>query len=76
MTCNQLGGACDEAFHADTFEKMAEQSRTHAMAMIQKGDKAHLAAMKTMQKLMESPGEMQAWMSRKRKAFDALPHSS
>ena len=24
ITCNQLGGACDLAFHADTFESMAE----------------------------------------------------
>ena len=24
MTCNQLGGACDKEFHADTFERNFE----------------------------------------------------
>jgi hypothetical protein len=27
MTCKQLGGACDQAFHAETFEEMAEKSK-------------------------------------------------
>ena len=25
MTCNQLAGACDMAFHADTWEEMAKK---------------------------------------------------
>ena len=35
MSCKQLGGACDEKFHAETFEKMAELSQKHGMEMFQ-----------------------------------------
>ena len=45
MTCRQLAGACDEEFHAETFEKMGELSRTHAMAMAAQSDQAHIAKM-------------------------------
>ena len=36
MTCKQLGGACDKEFHANTFDEMAEMSKTHGMEMFQK----------------------------------------
>ena len=55
MTCNQLGGACDKEFKANTFEEIAEMSKTHAMEMLQNGDEPHLKAMEEMQKLMQSP---------------------
>ena len=41
MTCKQLGGACEEKFHADTFEEIAELSKNHALEMIEKKDDAH-----------------------------------
>ena len=74
MTCKQLGGACDVEFHADTFERLAEMSRQHGMEMFQKGDQAHLEAMKKMEKLMKSPNEMQLWMEGKKREFDSLPN--
>ena len=73
MTCRQLGGACDLKFHADTFEEMAEQSKKHGMKMFNEGDESHIKAMSNMQKLMQSPGEMQSWFDNKRKEFEALP---
>lgn len=73
MTCKDLGGACDKEFHADTFEDMAQQSKAHAMAMFQQGDKAHLDAMKAMQEQMKSPDAMQKYIDDKRRKFDALP---
>lgn len=73
MTCNQLGGACEEEFHANTFEEMAEMSRKHGMEMFQKGDKTHLDAMAKMKALMQNPVDMKAWMDAKRKEFEALP---
>lgn len=75
MTCKQLGGACDTAFQAHTFEEMAELSKQHSMEMFQKGDAGHLKAMNEMQELMKSPQAMQAWFAAKRKEFDALPES-
>ena len=75
MTCNQLGGACNKEFHAETFEEFAEMSKQHGMEMFQKGDAAHIEAMNKMQELMKSPGEMEKWFESKRKEFEALPES-
>jgi len=72
MTCRQLGGACEQEFHANTFEEMAELSRQHAMEMIQKQDAAHLDAMQKMQELMKNPEEMNRWFESKRKEFESL----
>ena len=35
MTCNQLGGACDKEFQANTFEEISEMSKNHGMEMFQ-----------------------------------------
>jgi len=72
MTCNQLGGACNKEFKANTFEEITKISKNHGMEMFQKGNEPHLNAMKEMQKLMQSPIKMQEWFNNKRKEFDAL----
>ncbi|NER17584.1 DUF1059 domain-containing protein [Spongiivirga citrea] len=72
MTCKQLGGACDATFQAETFEKIAELSKKHAMEMFEKGDADHLKAMEEMKMLMQSPDAMQDWFDNKRRQFDAL----
>ena len=72
MTCQQLAGACDLEFTANTFEEIAEMSKKHAMEMIQKGDQAHLEAMNRMQVIMQNTNGMQEWIEAKRKEFDAL----
>lgn len=73
MTGIQLGGACDEVFHAQTFDEMAQLSKAHAMNMLQAQDAAHLAAMQEMQQRMKNPDEMKGWFTVKRKEFDDLP---
>lgn len=73
MTCRQLGGACDLAFHASTFEEIEALSKNHGMEMFKNGDKAHLAAMQKMKNLMTTPDAMKEWFDDKRKEFEALP---
>jgi predicted small metal-binding protein len=73
MKCNQLGGACDREFHANSFEEIAEMSKQHGMEMFQKNDEAHLNAMREMQALMQNPEAIKAWYESKKKEFDALP---
>lgn len=73
MTCKQLGGACDLAFQANTFEELAEMSQKHGMEMFQKQDQAHLEALGKMSERMQSPQAMTQWMEARRKEFDALP---
>ncbi len=72
MTCKQLGGACDKAFHANSFEEIAEMSKQHGMEMFQKSDEAHLKAMEDMKELMKNPDAMKEWFETKRKEFDTL----
>ncbi|MBJ7536260.1 DUF1059 domain-containing protein [Marinomonas transparens] len=75
MTCKQLGGACDKAFHANSFEEIANQSKQHGMAMFQAKDEAHLQAMSDMQALMQKPETMAEWLERKKQEFEALPEN-
>jgi len=72
MTCNQLGGACEKEFQAETFEEMAEMSKRHGMEMFQKQDARHLEAMNAMQELMKTPGEMDRWFESRRKEFELI----
>lgn len=73
MTCKQLGGACDKAFHANTFEDIAELSKKHGMDMYQIGNEEHLKAMNEMKELMKSLEAMKDLFENRRKEFDALP---
>ncbi len=73
MTCKQLGGSCDLAFTAETFDEIAEMSKKHGMEMFQKADQSHLNAMEKMKSLMKSTEAMQAWFQNKRETFNALP---
>jgi hypothetical protein len=73
MTCNQLAGACDQEFRAETFQEMGELSRTHAMDMAAKGDQAHIAKMDEMKELMNKPAAVEEWFAKVQNEFDALP---
>jgi len=72
MTCKELGGACNTKFQAETFAEIAEMSKEHAMAMIKRGDQAHIAAMNAMKELMQKPKAMQEWFKKKEAEFNAL----
>ncbi len=73
MTCKQLGGACDEAFTASTFEEIAELSKEHGMDMIQHGEPEHMAVMDKMMDLMKDPIAMAEWFEQRKKEFESLP---
>lgn len=71
MTCNQLGGACDLEFSAETFDEIAAKSQQHGKEMFSVNEPSHMAAMSTMMKLMDS-GEMDSWMAARNAEFEAL----
>ena len=75
MKCNQLGGACEKEFSANTFEEIAEMSKQHGMEMFQKKNEPHLKAMNDMQELMKKPDAMTDWFENKKKEFEALPET-
>ena len=72
MTCKQMGGACDLAFHANTFGEMIRQSQQHGMEMAKVQEAAHLEAMSKMKELMQTPEAMEAWQDTLRQEFDRL----
>ena len=73
MNCKQLGGACEKAFQANTFEEIAEISKQHGMEMFQENDEAHLNAMNKMQEQMKNPEAMKHWFESKKNEFEELP---
>jgi len=76
MTCKQLGGACDEEFHANTFAEMAELGKNHGVEMFQKKDEVHIKVMQEMMKLMNDSAAMKEWMESKQNEFDELPEDT
>jgi hypothetical protein len=72
MTCKQLGGACDKAFTAKTFNEVAEMSKQHGTEMFQIKDEAHLKAMGEMGEMMKMEGAFQKWFQEKQVEFDML----
>jgi hypothetical protein len=71
MSCNQLGGACEQVFSGETFDDLAAQSQQHGKEMFGANDGPHMEAMNKMMELMKS-GEMDAWMVARRNEFEAL----
>ena len=74
MTCEQLGGACQQTFSANTFDDIAKMVSMHAREKVQQGDLAHIKAMNEMRNNMTSPDAMKTWMDSKREAFNELPN--
>lgn len=75
MTCSQLGGACEMAFRANTFNEIAQMSKQHGIEMFQKEDAGHLVAMEKMQLLMQNPDAITDWIEQKRTEFESLPET-
>jgi hypothetical protein len=71
MSCNQLGGACEQVFEGETFEDLAAQSQQHGKEMFIANDAAHVEAMEKMMEIMKSGGS-DTWMDERRAEFDAL----
>ena len=73
MTCRQLGGPCDQEFHAETFDEMVKKSQQHGIEMAQKGDEEHIKVMGKMRAGMNDPESMKEWVDKVQKEFEALP---
>ncbi|MGJ8581390.1 MAG: hypothetical protein ACSHWR_03645 [Psychromonas sp.] len=75
MTCNQLGGACEQFFYGETLEELIEQSKLHAVEMLMQQDEQHIEAARKLKVLMEDPKAREAWFDNKQKLFKELPSS-
>ena len=72
MTCKQLGGPCDQEFHAETFDEMVKKSQQHGIEMAETGDEEHIKVMGKMREGMNDPEAMKEWVEKVRKEFEAL----
>lgn len=73
MTCKQLGGPCEQEFHAETFDEMVKKSQQHGIEMAEKGALEYIKVMEIMREGMNNPEVMKAWVEKIQKEFDILP---
>ncbi len=72
-TCKQLAGACDQEITGSTPEEMAENSKKHAMEMVQAGEQKHIEAMQKMMQM--KPEDQKAWYQNFVDTFGDLENS-
>lgn len=70
MTCLELGGACEVAFSADTFEQISKLSQDHGRQMAAQSEPGHLNAMEEMMAIMSSGG-FESWYAQKEALFNS-----
>jgi hypothetical protein len=73
MTCKQMGGPCDAAFHGNTADEVIHAQDSHLKEAVAKGDEAHKSALKSMQGRWKHPVKGMGWYLGTKKAFAALP---
>jgi predicted small metal-binding protein len=73
MTCKQMGGPCDFAFHGNTADEVIKAEDKHLREMVAQGDETHKSALKSMQDRWKNPISGMGWYSKTKKAFAALP---
>ncbi len=70
MTCRQLGGPCDLAFHGETADDVIKAQDRH---LKQIGDAEHEPARKEMKWRWLHPRKAMGWYNDTKAAFAALP---
>jgi hypothetical protein len=73
MTCKQMGGPCDQAFHGGTPDEVIKAEDKHLKEMTAAGDEVHGPAAKDMQNRWKHPIKGMGWYKQTKKDFAALP---
>ena len=73
MTCRQMGGPCDEAFHGEIADAVIKLQDQHLKDMVAGGDVAHEPALEEMRGRWKRPIKGMGWYRDVKKAFAALP---
>jgi hypothetical protein len=73
MTCKQMGGPCDFAFHGKTADDVIKAEDKHLKEMVAQGDATHQDALKLMQGRWKNPLSGWGWYRHTMNAFAALP---
>ena len=73
MTCKQMGGPCDQAFHGDSADAVIKMQDKHLREVVERGDTAHEDALKAMKGRWKNPIKGMGWYRQTKKDFAALP---
>ena len=73
MTCNQLGGPCDQALHGDTADDVIKAQDRHLHDMVAGGDASHDPALDAMKGRWKHPISGMKWYRTAKRDFAALP---
>ena len=73
MTCKQMGGPCDLAFHGQSADDVIKAEDRHLKEVVASGDETHKSALKSMQGRWKNPIAGMGWYMKTRKDFAALP---
>ena len=73
MTCQQLGGPCDFAHHANSANEVIKAQDKHLKEIVASGDEMHGDALKEMQSRWKHPLSGMAWYRKAKRDFAALP---
>ncbi len=73
MTCKQMGGPCDLAFHGKTADDVIKAQDKHLKEMGANGDEAHKSALGMMAARWKNPLKGMGWYMQTQKDFAALP---
>jgi hypothetical protein len=72
ITCKQLGGPCDTAFHANTADEAIKAQDAHLKTMVEGGDTLHKDALTAMKARWRNPLKGMGWYMQVKKDFAAL----
>jgi hypothetical protein len=73
MTCKQMGGTCDIAFHGKTADEVIKAEDKHLREMVEGGDLTHDTALKAMKGRWKHPISGMGWYRKVKSDFAALP---
>ena len=73
MTCKQLGGPCDVAFHTNTADEAIKAMDAHLKEKVAAGDESHKEASEAMKGRWKNPFKGMGWYMQMKKDFKALP---
>jgi hypothetical protein len=73
MTCKQMGGVCDLAFHTETADEAIKAQDAHLKEVVAQGDESHKQALADMQARWKNPIKGMTWYLSTKKVFAALP---
>ncbi|MDQ3955931.1 MAG: DUF1059 domain-containing protein [Actinomycetota bacterium] len=73
MTCRQMGGPCDAAFHGETADEVIKAQDKHLKDSVAGGDETHKSALEMMKARWKNPIKGMGWYRKTKKTFAALP---